>query len=296
MSFGLLSTINYRIQFYFYSVLSILRKQHFKLNNCEFTYHQKFQLSTRTKNQWQKLFPHQVNTTPYCYYWPNMVKMFHRLIYALGINYINVLHLKHEQTFYNNNLDCEHNHIKSRLVGIIILKQNKIALKVKSEITNSKQQLVTEFVDYIFIKNINNYDMNKIMHLQIRINENIEFSRLTQKQSQLKNNTSCQPDHFTIPPNMGRYFGKVSGDLNPIHTNKWFIKLFKYRNTFIQGMCLYHYILQHYINTHHQSPEILNITFANPVYEHQVITYCLVDNHVEILDELNTLLAYGQIK
>ena len=68
--------------------------------------------------------------------------------------------------------------------------------------------------------------------------------------------------HFSIAENMGRKYGKISGDFNPIHIHAWLAKPFGYKRAIIHGM----WSLAKILSTIEKQPNQLEARFLRPIF------------------------------
>lgn len=98
---------------------------------------------------------------------------------------------------------------------------------------------------------------------------------------------------LALPADMGRGYGRLSGDKNPVHTTPLLARLFGVRRPFVQSLCLRNLVvrqladwglpLQHF-----------SITFTNPATLGQTLELVHNDGRFEVVDSEGNLVAYGE--
>ena len=69
---------------------------------------------------------------------------------------------------------------------------------------------------------------------------------------------------WTLPANLGRTYGGISKDFNPIHLYRWSAKLFGFKRQIAHGMCLLGKAAA-VIGQPESGPAVLEVAFRKPV-------------------------------
>lgn len=96
-----------------------------------------------------------------------------------------------------------------------------------------------------------------------------------------------------LSPDLGRRYGRVSGDHNPVHTTPLAARLFGQPRPFAQGLALRNLIVS---ELHRQWLPVqqLQLTFAQPAYLGQDARLVMAGGDFELLDEAGGLIAFGR--
>ncbi len=80
--------------------------------------------------------------------------------------------------------------------------------------------------------------------------------------------------HFNIniPLNIGKSYSQVSGDSNPIHTQKWFAKLLGFNQPIVHGWYMVSKIVENIEEFTNSDVKTINVSFKNPVYMPTTLT------------------------
>ncbi len=111
---------------------------------------------------------------------------------------------------------------------------------------------------------------------------------------QLTGHGNVQQIDISVPHDMGIQYGKVSGDLNMVHTTAFAAKLFGYRKPFIQGLCTANYVLKHLTGSTNDALGSFDITFARSVFVGEIIHLYYVEDSFEVCRADGKLAAYGR--
>lgn len=114
-----------------------------------------------------------------------------------------------------------------------------------------------------------------------------------QKTSLLTQNKAADSVTLTIKRGMGQRYGRLSGDLNPLHISSIGARLFGHKSSFIQGLCTLNLTLASLGNVSNSQIRELDIQFIKPVLQPSKpkLLYSLTE--FELVSEQDDLLAHG---
>lgn len=96
-----------------------------------------------------------------------------------------------------------------------------------------------------------------------------------------------------LDPALSRGFGRVSGDLNPLHTVPWLARRLGHRTGFLQGMCAFNLTATQLQRRIPGSLTDLRMTFSRPFYQGERVTLNVLDGQFEWVDAQAKVLGYG---
>ena len=99
-----------------------------------------------------------------------------------------------------------------------------------------------------------------------------------------------------VPEDMGMRYGKVSGDLNIVHTTALAARLFGHEGAFIQGLCTANYVLVRLAAASELPLQSFRISFAQRVFVGTRVELLFKDKAFEVLDDKAGLLAFGDFE
>ena len=112
--------------------------------------------------------------------------------------------------------------------------------------------------------------------------------------SELMDNTLADRIPMTIGRGMGQKYGKLSGDLNPLHISTLGAKLFGHKKSFVQGLCTLNLIIARLGEHWNGSIRSMDIEFVRPVAQPSKPTLVCTLDHFELIDDEGNLLVRGQ--
>jgi hypothetical protein len=115
-----------------------------------------------------------------------------------------------------------------------------------------------------------------------------------QSKSKLANNPHSDKIPMAIKRNMGTKYGKLSGDLNPLHISSIGAKLFGHKKSFVQGLCTLNLIVSQLGMHWNGSIRSMDIQFIRPVAQPSKPTLLCTLDQFELVDEAGNLLVSGQ--
>jgi hypothetical protein len=96
-----------------------------------------------------------------------------------------------------------------------------------------------------------------------------------------------------LPRGLGRAYGRISGDMNPVHTSPWLARLFGCRRSFLQGLGVRHLVLRHLAEMG-LPLQRLSMTFASPALLGSTLALVVQDGRYELRESGGRLVAYGE--
>lgn len=113
-------------------------------------------------------------------------------------------------------------------------------------------------------------------------------------QSELINKPGADSIQMKIGRSMGQKYGKLSGDLNPLHISNIGAKLFGHRRSFVQGLCTLNLVIAQLGTQWRGSIRSIEIHFVRPVEQpSKPRLLCDLDTF-ELIDKDGKLLVAGK--
>jgi hypothetical protein len=218
-----------------------------------------------------------------------------RILSDLGINFKFLRHLKNELYFKQPSIksDAVYSYF-TEISEIIPVREDRVVLEMSTIIQDVWEQCVCVQKDYWIILEL---PVEKVKQATAMFNlpahQAHQFQTVRERNSALKGALTIPID---IPNNMGMEYGKVSGDLNPIHLTTFMAKLFGFEKPFIQGFCTVNYAIKHFTLISGCTPRELCTTFVAPVFAGQTVELSYNAEAFEICDTNGKLLASGTWK
>lgn len=98
---------------------------------------------------------------------------------------------------------------------------------------------------------------------------------------------------IALPKDMGRRYGQISGDCNPVHTTGWIARLFGLKRPFAQGLALRNAVVARLAALGVELGRF-EMTFASPAWLGQTLELRLADGRFELIGSQGELVAFGE--
>ncbi|HTR63906.1 MAG TPA: cyclic nucleotide-binding domain-containing protein [Candidatus Binataceae bacterium] len=281
---------------YYATALRHIFKHHRLLVDRKFPeYETAFTVTPEEQGRWLALFRTHDTRTPFTYHTTVGTMMLMRLVGDVGVNFRNLMHLKSEM-----NISPEHAmktgrnyRLVSAIEDIIALREDRVALVCASRVYDDQGVQVRGYRDFFIILNLDPEYIEALRSIRsYGRRDPAEFHGLANREARL-GNSSANRVKIEVPEGMGFEYGKVSGDLNLVHTTRLAAKLFGHPRPFVQGLCTANYALR-YLTEASGPPENLRITFAKRVFVGQQVEFVHTDREFELWDSTGALLAFGE--
>jgi CRP-like cAMP-binding protein len=281
---------------YYATALKHVIKQHRLVSDRHFpVYETTFMLSPEEHSNWLKLFDTADLRTPFTYHTTVGTMALMRVVGDIGVNFRNLMHLKCEMGMARDHL-MEPGHtyrLVSQVEDIIALRDDRVVLVCASRIVDLFGFQLRNYRDFFVILNLEPHYVDLLRSAKNYGHRDVdEFQSLASRRPTLADTRGLKRVPIYIPEDMGFAYGKVSGDLNLVHTTKLAAQIFGHPRPFIQGLCTANYALR-YLTEEYGPPEAMRVTFAKRVFVGQQIELRLVPSRFEICDSQGVLLAFG---
>lgn len=247
------------------------------------------------RRDWQALF----DTDAACPLLANQsvgTLLYTRLFRQLGLNFRRLLHVQHRTEHLaapaalagaaQQTLVCE-------LQGCWRLGEDKGLVLLSTQILRPPAEgggLLARVEDAFMIRGVPRADWAQLPPLDDRARLR-ELLGLRKRRALLDG--EAQP--LSLPADLGRRYGRVSGDHNPVHTTALAARLFGLPRPFAQGLALRNLIAA---RLHGQGLPLqsLQLSFAQPAYLGQTLGLVVQGGQFELRDGAGQVIAYGGMR
>ncbi|MGO9602043.1 MAG: cyclic nucleotide-binding domain-containing protein [Candidatus Binataceae bacterium] len=248
---------------YYTTALKHVLKQHRLLVDRRFpAYETTFTLSPEEHGRWFQLFEGSEPATPFTFHTTVGTMALMRVVGDVGVNFKNLMHLKCEMGMATGHpMEPGRTYrLAGQIEDIIALRDDRVAVVCASRVYDETGFRVRTGRDFFVILNLEpEYVEGLRAAKRYGHIDAAEFQALASREAQLNN--AARRISIEVPEDMGLRYGKVSGDLNPVHTTRVAAKILGHPRPFVQGLCTANYILQH-LTPVYGPPEGLRVTFA----------------------------------
>lgn len=285
---------------YYATAVRNLAKRHRLLVDRDFPrYRTTIRITPADQRQWIELFeagPEQ-HATPFSYYSTSGTLLLMQVVEDVGVNFRHLLHLRSEMALHPEGrrleIDADHT-LEVALQDILELGDDRVALVIESRVHAPDDTLVQLSRDTFVILSIDP-DAMAALRASTRFGEGDAqgLEGVTKRAAGLDPAGSTVV-RVAIPDDMGLRYGKVSGDLNVVHTTRMAARLFGHPRPFVQGLCTANHVLCALTGALEDPVQRLSMSFARRVFVGQEIDIRFADGAVEVLDDDDRLLAFGE--
>jgi hypothetical protein len=256
-----------------------------------------FYVSGKRLMKWYEVFnveqPSAVQI-PFTYVSTSGTMVLLRILADMGINFKFVRHFKNETHIYQQSIktDVVYSYI-TEISEVIQLREDRVILLMETTVLDQAGQIVCIQKDYWIILEVPSNVMTQAKPMICPPEHYPHLQELPKRHAGLKNAPAVS---IYIPKDMGKRYGQVSGDLNPLHITKFMAKRFGFARPFIQGFCAINFVLKHLTLINGHAPRELSITFVRPIFVDQTVELRYDEGSFEVCDVNNKLLAAGKWK
>lgn len=285
---NLVDHYTYKFQFLYKSILGLAKKQQIS-TGVNKIYKVGFNINEEEYQKWQQTFQKQSNEINFSFYLKSSTALFMKFTKDLGVNYKNVLHLRNELEYKKQgHLFLPGKYKNAAWVSTIFpAGKSNLIIKFSSKVQNEENQLILKNVDCFMIRNVDEQTMAEI---KAAATTKVNYRRWLIP-TKIEENQS-ETAEITVPADMGIQYGKVSGDMNMVHTTPFFVKLFGFKKPFIQGLCTANYVLSN--SPFEDNFTDFSINFSKPVYTDSTIKIIYGESSYKVVNEKDEIVAHGE--
>lgn len=283
---------------YWTATLRNLLSEHRLHTGCVGRYAAPVQISERLLRRWHALFGTDGSTpVPFIYCQSVGTLLYTRVFADLGFNFRHLLHLQHATTHVAGPADCARAHrqeLVCSLQGAWCLNGGKALIAVRTEIRRPADEggaLLAVQDDRFLIRGLPATDL-AVLGCDLQTLE--ELQGLRERRPQIDPATpGARVVALPLAADLGRRYGRVSGDFNPVHTGGMLGRLFGVRRPFLQGLGLRNAVVRELTALGLPLGEV-KMCFVSPAYLGQTLRLVVLGGRFELIDEAGRVVACGQ--
>ena len=266
---------------------------------CVGRYAAPVRISERLLRRWQALFGTDGSQPPVPFnHGQSVATLLQARIFAdLGFNGRHLLHLQHATTHVAAPADCarsRHQELVCSLQGAWCLDGGKALIALRTEIRRPSDEggaLLAVQDDRFLIRNLPATDL-AVLGCDLRALQALQGLR--ERQPQIDPATpGARVVALPLAADLGRRYGRVSGDFNPVHGGGLLARLFGGRRPFLQGLGLRNAVLRE-LAALGLPLDALRLCFVSPAYLGQTLRLVVLGGHFELVDGAGRVVACGQ--
>lgn len=253
-------------------------------------------ISPRLANRWRALFDvpaRAVATVPLLTNQSVGTLLYSQLFADLGINLRCLLHLHHRTEHHASVADCakaRKQQLRCRVLRTRRVGEDRALVDVQTQVLATDGSLLSQVEDGFLVRGLPGADLAALTADRSLLRDVLGLRRRLPRLSTRDGQARVSAMH--VPRGMGLEYGRISGDMNPVHTSALGAWLFGLKRPFLQGLALRNLVVRHLAELG-ASVEHLSLTFASPAYLGQTLLLVLDSGALEVHDAKGRLVAFG---
>lgn len=291
----------YKAHYYALALRTIFRKHRLTVDRRFSTCKSGFCFTDAEQEAWFRLFDVSAaegQNMPFSYLTTSATVLFMQMIEELGVNFKHLRHVKSVQTFNPENYAVQPDTAYTytlHLDDIIAPSDDRIVIVVHADIRDNRNRQCGENEEYFMVTGLTSEQTDRLDRQgRFGHHDASEFRDLKAREPQLMSASGeVETITFTIPANMGAAYGRISGDMNVVHTIPLIARLFGHRTAFIQGYATTNYLVKWLTRASNRSLRGLTTTLIRPLYVGDEVSIRIGQTQFEVFDARGKLAAYG---
>ena len=253
-------------------------------------------ISARLAHRWRALFdvPSRASAVvPLATHQSASTLLQARLFTDLGLNLRRLRHMQHRTVHHAGVGVCSRARqyrLSCAVHRVLRMGERAALLQVQTQVQSADGELWSMVEDGFLIEGLPESDLLALPSDCMVLREVLGLRRRLPRLSTTTGDALVS--EMRVPSDMGREYGRISGDLSPIHSSRVGAWLFGLKGPFLQGLALRNLVVRHLAEL--QLPlDRLSLTFAAPAAVGQTLLLVALGSEVEVHDEAGRLVAFG---
>lgn len=280
------------------AVVSSLMGDHHMHAAAAGTYTAAVHISARLQRRWRAVFDVPARAVARVPLMSNQsvgTLMYARLFADLGLNLRHLLHLQHRSTHHASVQVCaraSQQQLGCRVQRVLRLAEDRVLVEVCTEVHAADGQRLITIEDGFIVSQLPSADLAGLPSDRAVLRELLGLRRRQPRLSTTQGQALVA--EMEVPGCMGLAYGRISGDMNPVHTCRLGAWLFGLKRPFLQGLGLRNLVVRHLAEL--GAPvDRLQLTFAAPALLGQHLLLVVDGGEVEVHDAQGRLVAFGSV-
>lgn len=220
--------------------------------------------------------------------------LYSQLFADLGINLRHLLHLQHRTVHHASVATCakaREQRLSCRVQRVLRLGEDRVLVEVQTQVLAADGSLLSQVEDGFLVRGLPLADLAGLQSDRGLLRELLGLRRRLPRLS--VTDGEARVSAMNVPPQMGLDYGRISGDMNPVHTSRLGAWLFGLKRPFLQGLALRNLVVRHLAELG-VAVGHLSLTFASPAYLGQTLLLVVDSGALEVHDAKGRLVAFGR--
>jgi len=259
-------------------------------------YHAPVHISPRLAHRWRALFDvpaRAAATVPLLANQSVGTLLYSQLFADLGLNLRHLLHLHHRTLHHASVADCaksRQQQLRCRVQRVLRLGEDRALVDVQTQVLAPDGTLLSQVEDGFLVRGLPSADLAPLKADRALLRDVLGLRRRLPRLSSSEG--QARVSAMEVSHGMGLDYGRISGDMNPVHTCSLGAWLFGLKRPFLQGLALRNLVVRHLAELG-ASVEHLSLTFASPAYLGQTLLLVADSGALEVHDAKGRLVAFG---
>ena len=261
------------------------------------SYHVAVHISPRLALRWRALFDVPARAAASVPLLANQsvgTLLYSQLFADLGLNLRHLLHLQHRTVHHASVAACakaREQRLSCRVQRVLRLGEDRVLVEVQTQVLAADGTLLSQVEDGFLVRGLPVADLAGLPSDRGMLRELLGLRRRLPRLS--VTDGEARVSAMDVPRQMGLDYGRISGDMNPVHTCRLGAWLFGLKRPFLQGLALRNLVVRHLAELG-VAVEHLSLTFASPAYLGQTLLLVVDSGALEVHDAKGRLVAFGR--
>lgn len=282
----------YSSRFYYKVFQSLKRQESLALDSQLPTMKTNWYLESEQLQNWQALLDYQQNIPqPFTLSAPAGVWALMQVLEDIGICFSRIMHMNSAVQMMSSDGFKANQHYSTIVsyLGAKAYSKTAVLIRFQSVIKDVKGSDIMTVEDELYVAGLDQHYVAKLT-----LPEDSIIRRATRPL--LLDNAMADQLTLTIKRTTGAKYGKLSGDLNPLHISSIGAKLFGHKQAFVQGLCVLNMVVARLGSHWGKSVQKLKIDFIRPVVQPSKLRLLCTLDRFELIDTHDTLLTAGDYR
>ena len=226
----------YALAYWPAALRSLLTPHRLNLDAARWTYAARFEPRHDDHDRWCDAFgldAQAAGGAPFLFSHATGTLLYMRLFADLGLNLRHLLHLRHRAT-HRAAAPAQAlagQTVSARVAAVHRLGSSKAVVQVASTVSNDEGLVLLHLQDDFIVRGFRPDQLEALAQHPAP-----PFEALQRPKPRWAAGTAPRHALVDVAPDLGRRYGELSGDVNPVHTRPWAARLFGHAEPFLQGL------------------------------------------------------------
>lgn len=251
-----------------------------------------------SRAEWQVLYGDAPSTAsvPYTYAQGVGTLLYTRIFRDIGLNLRHLLHVQHQTSHYvpvHEWVDAEHQELHGSLRGAWRIGGDRALIATRIAMYRPRDEggaLLATVNDRFIVRHVPADDLATLVQGRTLLRNIAAFHRSRPTLDRTTDGTRTAS--IPLPPDLGRRFGRVSGDRHPMHTTALAARLCGMARPFLQGLGLRNAVIRELARAGYPLTRF-QLSFTRPALLGQTLTLVMQGREFEVVDEAMRVVSFG---